>query len=332
MTMDVTMDITVFVVLIAVAVSIGIIIFIGIFKEILDIASFGFFNAKISGLKSKVQDSSKIKEMDIYELENFMTKFDKDYKKDFKKVTGSSPDSVEVFFRKLDLRYEKEVLKKMVRGSEPEPYGIFTREMIRKLRETPLSEYSSKLEGTVYENLSFERPPAEIERDIDFVYYKELLAAAQKTDTKNATLLKQYVKTEVDIRNLLTILRLKKYGVEDVLDYVIPIGYELQQWKLKNLAEARDVEGVLDLLTDTKYKFLSDLREKYVDTGSLFIFEKELKKYFMKRVKRMASLHPYAAGKALYYIHLREKEVNDALGVYAAKKEECEEIVEDVIV
>jgi len=308
------MDITVFVVLLAVAVCIGIIIFMGIFKEILDISTFGFFNAKISGLKSRINEHSKIMEMDLYELENFMAKFDRDFKKDFKNIAESSPD-----------------LKNILRGIEVEPYGFFTREMITKLQQTPISEYSSKLEGTAYSKLSFNKPLAEIERDIDFLYYREILSAAQQTDSKNAAVLKTYIKSEIDVRNVLTILRCKKYGVENVLDHVIPIGYEVPEWKLKNLAEARDVEGVLDLLTDTDYKFLLELKEKYLETKSLFIFEKALKKYLLDMAKKLAIIHPYTAAKALYYIVLREKEVTDILGIYEAKKEEFGVILEEII-
>ncbi len=325
------MDITVFVVLLAVAVCIGIIIFMGIFKEILDISTFGFFNAKISGLKSRINEHSKIMEMDLYELENFMAKFDRDFKKDFKNIAESSPDIVEIFFRKFGLRYEKEILKNILRGIEVEPYGFFTREMITKLQQTPISEYSSKLEGTAYSKLSFNKPLAEIERDIDFLYYREILSAAQQTDSKNAAVLKTYIKSEIDVRNVLTILRCKKYGVENVLDHVIPIGYEVPEWKLKNLAEARDVEGVLDLLTDTDYKFLLELKEKYLETKSLFIFEKALKKYLLDMAKKLAIIHPYTAAKALYYIVLREKEVTDILGIYEAKKEEFGVILEEII-
>jgi V/A-type H+-transporting ATPase subunit C len=325
------MDITVLVIVLAGAVTIGIILFIGIFKEILDIASFGFFNAKISGLKSKVTDSSKIAEMDLYEIENFMTKFDADFKKSFKNIAESSPDSVEVFFRKLHLRYEKEVLKKIIRGTEAEPYGIFTGEMIKKLQQAPLSEYSSKLEGTVYARLSFTKPMAELERDIDFLYYREILSAAQKTDTKNAIILKKYIKTEIDVRNILTVLRCKKYQIDDVLDQVIPLGYSIPEWKIKNLAEARDVEGALDLLIDTPYRFLSDHREEYAESHSLFIFEKALKHYLLDLAKNLAIIHPYTAGKALYYVFLREKEVQDILGIYEAKKGGADEIVSDVI-
>ncbi|MEA1993109.1 MAG: V-type ATPase subunit [Euryarchaeota archaeon] len=325
------MDLIVFILVLVAAVSIGIIVFIGIFKEILDIASFGFFNAKISGLKSKMNAPSEVREMDLYELENFIEKFDKNFKKDFKSIADSSPDSVEIFFRAFHLRYEKEVLKEIMRGTEVEPYGIFTKEMIRTLRQAPLSEYPSKLEGTPYAKISFNKSLQEIERDIDFLYYREILSAAQKTDTKNATVLKRYIKTELDVRNILTVLRCKKYGVENVLDYVIPIGYEIPEWKLKNLAEAQDVSGVLDLLMDTEYKFLTELRERYGETKSLFIFEKELKKYLLNLAKDLSIIHPYTAGKALYYVILREKEVNDILAIYEAKKEEFDEILEEVI-
>ncbi|HDN81660.1 MAG TPA: hypothetical protein ENG41_02920, partial [Methanomicrobia archaeon] len=103
------------------------------------------------------------------------------------------------------------------------------------------------------------------------------------------------------------------------------------EWKLKNLAEARDVAGVLDLLTDTDYKFLLELKEKYLETKSLFIFEKALKKYLLDMAKKLAIIHPYTAAKALYYIVLREKEVTDILGIYEAKKEEFGVILEEII-
>jgi len=325
------MDITVFVLLVVFGVSMGIIIFIGIFREILNISSFGFFNARVSGLKSRITDPSKLMEMDSYEIENFMAKFNSEFKKDIENIASSAPDSVEIFFRKLRLKYEKEVLKDILRGLDPEPYGYFTKEEIAKLKQTPVSEYSSKLEGTIYSKLSFNKPLPEIERDIDFLYYREILSAAQKTDSKNANILKIYIKSEIEARNILTILRCKKYGVENVLDYVIPIGYEIPEWKLKNLAEARDVEGVLDLLTDTDYKFLSELREKYSETESLFIFEKALRDYLLKLVRRLSIIYPYSAAKAVYYILLREKEVKDVLGIYEAKKEGFDEILEEIV-
>ena len=80
----------------------------------------------------------------------------------------------------------------------------------------------------------------------------------------------------VDVANIKIIIRAKaddlKY--EDIEPYMISDGYQIREWKLKELMEAEDVAGVVNGLEGTDYApMLSDAMSDYTETNSMASFE-----------------------------------------------------------
>ena len=85
-------------------------------------------------------------------------------------------------------------------------------------------------------------------------------------------------------------------------------GYQLREWKLKDLMEAEDVTGVISSLEGTKYSdVLTDVLPEYNETGSVALFEQALDKFLVDSAKS------YSMKKPLGITVLRKREVPDKL-------------------
>lgn len=110
-------------------------------------------------------------------------------------------------------------------------------------------------------------------------------------------LLKQLVGTEIDLRNLQWIYRLKHYykvPVSQVYAKLIPISYRISVDKLMQLAEAK-----------------STLELNNAPYNINFSEPVALERHLLRLYKRSAILNPQTLAAALYYLLLKEAEVKN---------------------
>ncbi len=154
------------------------------------------------------------------------------------------------------------------------------------------TEYAAALEDALpqYEDTKMILP---LESALDKYYLGKLLRSTDVPSDENKQILYSYVGTQVDVANLKLIIRAKEDGLDydAIAPYILEEGYQLREWKLKDLMESPDVTNVVSGLEGTKYaEALTDAMPVYNETGSVAVFEKALDTYtsdYSKSKKKM---------------------------------------------
>ena len=173
------------------------------------------------------------------------------------------------------------------------------------------TEYAAVLEDALpqYENTNMILP---LESALDKYYLGKLLRSSDvpsddSSDVpsdENKQILYSYVGTQVDVANLKLIIRAKQDGLDydAISPYILEEGYQLRDWKLKDLMESPDVTNVVSGLEGTKYaEALTDAIPVYNETGSVAVFEKALDVYSSEYSKSLASKKPLGIGPIIGY-------------------------------
>ena len=180
------------------------------------------------------------------------------------------------------------------------------------------TEYAPVLEEVLpeYEKTSMVLP---LESALD-----KLLASSETPSDENKQILYSYVGNQVDVANIKLILRAKVDGLDydAISPYMIDNGYQLREWKLKDLMEAEDVTGVISSLEGTKYSdVLTDVLPEYNETGSVALFEKALDKFLVDSAKSYSMKKPLGIGPIIGFLSQKEVEVKNLKVIARAKRE-----------
>ena len=153
-------------------------------------------------------------------------------------------------------------------------------------------------------------------------YLGQAEVAKQNLDQRNAFYWS--VGTQVDVANLKLIIRAKEDGLDydAISPYILEEGYQLREWKLKDLMESPDVTNVISGLEGTKYaEALTDALPVYNETGSVAVFEKALDVYSSEYSKSLASKKPLGIGPIIGYLSQKENEIKNLKIIARAKRE-----------
>ncbi|MDL2246364.1 V-type ATP synthase subunit C [Methanobrevibacter sp. OttesenSCG-928-K11] len=185
------------------------------------------------------------------------------------------------------------------------------------------TEYGSVLEDALpkYEETNMILP---LEAALDNYYLKNLLASTEVPADENKQILFSYVGTQVDIANLKLIIRAKEDGLDynTISSYILSDGYQLREWKLKDLMESQDVSNIVSSLEGTKYaNILSDALAEYTEKGNVSVFEKALDSYLAKSANSLALKKPLGIGPIIGYVSKKETEIRNLKIIARAKRE-----------
>ena len=185
------------------------------------------------------------------------------------------------------------------------------------------TEYATALEDALpaYEDTGMLLP---LDSALDKYYLTHLLDSTEVPADENKQILYSYVGTKVDIANLKLIIRAKEDGLsyDMISPFMLEQGYQLREWKLKDLMESPDVASVISGLEGTKYaSVLGDAIAKFNETGSVFVFEKALDKYLAEHAKSLASKKPLGIGPIIGYLSQKETEIKNLKIIARAKRE-----------
>lgn len=185
------------------------------------------------------------------------------------------------------------------------------------------TEYGTILEDALpkYEETKMILP---LESALDKYYLEHLLKSLEVPSDENRQILFSFIGTKVDIANLKLIIRAKEDGLnyDTIGPYMLKDGYQLREWKLKDLMEAPDVANVISSLEGTKYSdVLTDAMTKYNETGSPSIFENELDIYLSNYANSLASKKPLGIGPIIGYLNKKETEIRNLKIIARAKRE-----------
>lgn len=185
------------------------------------------------------------------------------------------------------------------------------------------TEYSAVLEDVLpeYEESKMILP---LGSALDKYYLENLLRSSGIPSDENSQILYSYIGDQVDVSNIKLIIRAKADGLsyDKVSSYVIKDGYQLREWKLKDMMESEDVAGVISSLEGTDYaSILADSLSKYNENGSISVFEKALDEYLTDKAKSLSTRKPLGIGPILGYLSQKEREIKNLKIIIRAKRE-----------
>ena len=185
------------------------------------------------------------------------------------------------------------------------------------------TEYATALEDALpqYEEKKMTLP---LESALDKYYLGNLLRSSDVPADENRQIVYSYVGTQVDVDNLKLILRAKEDGLtyDDISEYILADGYQLREWKLKDLMDSPDVTNVVSGLEGTKYsEALTGVLPQYNETGSVAVFERALDVYVTEHANSLASRKPLGVGPIIGYLSQKEAEIKNLKIIARAKRE-----------
>lgn len=187
------------------------------------------------------------------------------------------------------------------------PVGEFSQEFFKSLLAKDLEEITKSFEGYPYsEPLSRLSPDnmAEIEDELYRTYYSKLVSI--RPSEQALKLFVDFVKMEIDVKNIKTILRLKleEESSENIMERIIPGGYQLDADEARKLS-ATSWEELTKSLED--YWFWKGMES--VDDFSRI--EINLHRAWMQAVARKANKYPLSILPVLHYMNLKKIEADN---------------------
>ncbi|MCC7553549.1 MAG: ATP synthase A1 subunit C [Methanobacteriaceae archaeon] len=195
-----------------------------------------------------------------------------------------------------------------------------------------VSDILTALDGTEYASILEDALPRyeesqmvlELESALDKYYLESLLNSTEVPAEENSQILYSYIGIGIDLSILKTFVRAKQDGLtyNNISPYILTDGYQLREWKLKDLMEANDVSSFVTYLEGTKYsEFLSDALTEYEKTGSVTLFEKALDLHLAESAKSLSIKKPIGIGPIIGYLNKKETEIRNLKIIARAKKE-----------
>ncbi|MBC7114137.1 MAG: V/A-type H+/Na+-transporting ATPase subunit [Archaeoglobi archaeon] len=149
----------------------------------------------------------------------------------------------------------------------------------------------------------------ELEDELEKRYYEELVGILEEERTEDRKLLLRIIRREIDIKNLMTLLRLKKDGVEprDIEHHLIMAGEELTEMELKRLLNM-SYEEILRTVGDFSYgRILGESAER----SSLTTIEAKLEKHLGEFAHKLSYHYPLSILPVIGYIISKRHEVRN---------------------
>ena len=176
------------------------------------------------------------------------------------------------------------------------------------------SEVISVLEGTVYYPILKEYDGtnlSDIENRLDKMYYTGLFNVIGESKSKDRKLFAKFIRTEIDIKNIKTLFRLKKAGVsqDEIVDLIIDGGLELSTNNIQKLLPLSYDDFIQALDQYSFWDSISDAVNS--DTDSLINVETQLIKHSLKSASSFSHVYPLSIVPIMDYIISKRNEVNN---------------------
>ena len=202
---------------------------------------------------------------------------------------------------------DEEILKYVISGGELRFHRI------KELVALGKDEFIESFKGTIYYNALTQDSLSDIENELDKAYYIDLVAtkAISNPKSKSHKHLSEYVRTEIDIKNIKTLLRLKLSDIDakKISNLMIPGGERLGAKELNRLAAEPFYECITALKDYPYWNAISELVSE--DMTSLTDVEIALEKYRLTIAKRTSQAYPLSIVPVIGYIISKRIEVDN---------------------
>jgi V/A-type H+-transporting ATPase subunit C len=145
-------------------------------------------------------------------------------------------------------------------------------------------------------------------------YYAQWAAMRLRKRNQNFQLAAWVMAIQIDITNLMTVMRLQKADVEDldVTRFFLPGGLNIDLNMFIEMAGFSDIDELLDRLKGTPYgKALDEVSMQYIEVGSIAVFERALEDYLMRKALASGTGDPLGVGVIVNYLWAKHNEVTN---------------------
>lgn len=157
---------------------------------------------------------------------------------------------------------------------------------------------------------------------LDRAYYSQLLATIAPNTTENQLFL-QFIRREVDVRNVQLLLRLKSRpdSPPNVYDLLLPGGHELKANELRRLSEAQNLEELVERLKETKiYEKIKEELQQSLQSRSLTPVMLALTRYLADFAQSFGHLNPLSVLPIINYLMRKNLEVRNLRAIARGKQ------------
>ena len=259
----------------------------------------------------------------------------------FKKLLRISPDELDSVIMTYAKRKDIEDIKTILRGkftntdkklilNSLTAAGTLKLDFLKSLLEKESIEEVLKNNKIVdfsllrsgLKDLGENKSLVAIENALDKYYYNHLMEFS-KILPKEGALFRNFLIKEVEILNILTLLRLKKvkFDKNAIMNFIISTGNKSEDKKMKSLAGLDDLGELLRALQRTEYKDSIDKgTEDFKKSNSLIILETELYKYLLNESTLLLHQHPLSVDVILGYMLAKDIETRNLRVIIKGKQ------------
>lgn len=162
-----------------------------------------------------------------------------------------------------------------------------------------------------------------LEYALDKFYYKNALSIV-KGDSYDEGIIKGLIKTEIDVTNIKSVLRIirDKIELEDTEYYLIAGGHELGIDKLLAMIKTWTIEGAVKQLARTSYEPPTKVPDEYIKKEKISVFERGLDKFLLQKALTMSSGDPLSIAIVIGYLYAKFNEITNIRIIARAKTED----------
>ncbi|NMB78778.1 MAG: ATP synthase A1 subunit C [Methanomicrobiales archaeon] len=151
-----------------------------------------------------------------------------------------------------------------------------------------------------------------LECALDRFYYTDALESV-KAGGYNNQIIRDFLRLEVDVTNIKTVLRMVRDHVDpaDAKRYLITGGKEFDERKLDHMLSLATIEEVVRYLAATPYRFLTGIPESVVRTQKISVIEKELERFLIKKGVGAFMKDPLSVASVIGYFWAKYNEITN---------------------
>ena len=189
--------------------------------------------------------------------------------------------------------------------------------IVREAKIAPLKHVESAL--SIFQK---EKNLFEIENALDRAYYTELISFLKQLP-EEGKLFREFLETEIEVTNVLTVLRLKKEnkGKDAIKGQLF---HAERSILLSSLLDAKDLDEAVAIV-EKLFPAAKDAARKYQEQKSLIPVETSLYNYLLRKSLLLQHQHPLSVDVILGYLFAKEMEMRNLNVLVKAKQMKMDE-------
>jgi len=259
--------------------------------------------------------------------------------KEYQKVLDITPGILKEFtqnyLRRWDIQNVLNILRGKTQGLSSGkikavliPAGGLDKDMLDSLlNEDSPERVVDALKGTGFSSLLEEEFPAaqesgsfaRLENELYKQYFADIITAA-KSGVKGGAAFLEYIRFEIDIRNIQTLFRLKTGRVSDVRDMMIE-GGSFTVEELQRLAGTESIDDLIDAVKSrVRVAALDALLNEVRENMSVHEIENRLTCVMLEQMEKLSKRHPFSICPILVYLKKKRYEVENLRALARGKE------------